>query len=256
MKSGIKICAFTLIVLACALSCSLLRPQRQDNVVLIIIDTIRPDRLGCYGFNLATSPNIDRLAEEGVLFTRTVTCAPVTLPSVSAIFTSTYPIFHNVRYNGKFYLNESSTTLAEILKENGYLTAGFVGGFPLEARFKVHQGFDTYDDDFSTSVKRKGRKWIGHEVEGFERTAAEVNERVFPWLEQNKDKKFFLMVHYFDPHWPYEPPPPYDQRFESPYNGEVAYTDEQVGRLVEKLESLGLRKNTRHLRSAIRSPIM
>jgi arylsulfatase A-like enzyme len=225
-------------------SCSLSRADKQDDVILIIVDTLRPDRLGCYGFQLGTSANIDKLAQEGVLFQKTVTCAPVTLPSVSAILTSTYPVFHNVRYNGKFFLNDSSETLAEILKQQGYTTAAFIGGFPLASRFKVNQGFDTFDDDFSTSVKWKERIWIGNKVEGFERTAAEVNERVFPWLEQHQKDKFFLMVHYFDPHWPYEPPAPYDQRFQSPYNGEVAYTDEQIGRLLDKLDSLGLKKKS------------
>jgi arylsulfatase A-like enzyme len=239
--SVLSVLLFSLTLLA---SCSFFRSSGQDNVVLIIVDTLRPDRLGCYGFPLGTSPNIDKLSQEGVRFSKVATCAPVTLPSVSAILTSTYPVFNNVRYNGRFFLNDSSTTLAEVLKQHGYTTAAFVGGFPLDSRFKVNQGFDSYDSDFSSSVKKKKRKWIGNEVEGFERTAAEVNERVFPWLDANKDKKFFLMVHYFDPHWPYEPPAPYDQRFQSPYNGEVAYTDEHVGRLLEKLESLGLKDKT------------
>jgi len=236
--------AGVLLFIAIATACSLVHRERQDNVVLIVIDTIRPDRLGCYGFSLGTSPHIDKLAREGVLFEKAVTCAPVTLPSVSTILTSTYPHYHNVRYNGKFFLHDSSITLAEVLQEKGYATAAFIGGFPLDSRFKTDQGFELFDDDFSVSVKKKERSWIGHEVEGFERTAAEVNERVFRWLEEKKNEKFFLMVHYFDPHWPYEPPPPYDALFDSPYNGEVAYTDEQVGRLLKKLESLGLKEKT------------
>lgn len=244
IRSKYYIPAVLLILAMLPASCSFFRPIGQDNVVLIIVDTLRPDRLGCYGSPLGTSPNIDRLSQEGVRFSKVATCAPVTLPSVSAILTSTYPLFNNVRYNGRFFLNDSSTTLAEVLKQHGYTTAAFIGGFPLDSRFKVNQGFDIYDSDFSSSVKKKKRKWIGNEVEGFERTAAEVNERVFPWLDANKDKKFFLMVHYFDPHWPYEPPAPYKKRFQSPYNGEIAYTDEQVGRLLEKLDSLGLKDKT------------
>ncbi len=241
--SRLRAAAFLCLILL-FVSCSSSSPQKNDNVALIIIDTVRADRLGCYGFLLPTSPNIDKLAARGTLFEKAVTCSPVTLPSVSAMLTSTYPIYNNVRYNGLFFLSDSSITLAEILKEHGYTTAAFVGGFPLESRFKVNQGFDVFDDDFSNSVKAAKRKWIGHEADGFERTAAEVNERVFAWLEEAKDERFFLMVHYFDPHWPYEPPSPYDERFDSPYNGEVAYTDEQVGKLLDKLRQLGLDKKT------------
>ncbi len=225
-------------------SCSHLGRRGKDNVVLIIIDTIRPDRLGCYGYPLSTSPNIDALASEGTVFERAVTCSPITLPSVSAIMTSTYPVSNNVRYNGKFFLRDSNVTLAEILRQNSYRTAAFIGGFPLDSRFKLDQGFDIYDDDFAGSVKKRKRTWIGHGVGDFERTAAEVNKSVFDWLEETKDDRFFLMVHYFDPHWPYEPPDPYDEGFESPYNAEVAYTDEHVGKLLAKLDELGLKENT------------
>jgi len=225
-------------------SCSLLGREKKDNVVLIIIDTIRADRLGCYGHSLPTSPNIDAFASEGTLFEQAVTCAPTTLPSVSAILTSTYPITSNVRYNGKFFLSDASVTLAEILKEKGYKTAAFVGGFPLDSRFKTDQGFEVYDDDFSGSADKWSREWIDHQVGDFERTAAEVNEGVFEWLGGVGDKPFFLVVHYFDPHWPYRPPAPYDGRFESPYNGEVAYTDEHVGALLDKIDESGLGKNT------------
>ena len=227
-----------------SVSCSLASRESGDNVVLIIIDTIKPDFLGCYGYPLPTSPNIDAFASEGTLFRQVVTSAPITLPSVAAIFTSTYPVSNNVRYNGKFFLADSSVTIAEILKERGYRTGAFIGGFPLDSKFKVNQGFDVYDDDFSSSVKKWKRTWIGHGVSDFERTAGEVNESVFTWLEKVKDERFFLMVHYFDPHWPYEPPSPYDEKLESPYNAELAYTDEQVGSLLRKLEGLGLMKKT------------
>jgi arylsulfatase A-like enzyme len=225
-------------------SCSLFNPGKRDNVVLIVIDTLRADRLGCYGGPGQTSPNIDTLAAQGTLFEQAITCAPVTLPSVSAILTATYPATNNVRYNGKFFLSDASITLAEILKKNGYKTAAFIGGFPLDSRFKVDQGFDTYDDDFSLSADRRARTWIGHGVKDFERTAAEVNEGAFKWLDTVGDDSFFLMIHYFDPHWPYEPMNPYAEKFQHPYDAEVAYTDEYVGRLLAKLEALGLKDST------------
>lgn len=232
------------ICLALLTSCGPTAPRPEDNVVLIVIDTIRPDRLGCYGYPFPTTPNIDAFASEGTLFLQAVTCAPLTLPSVSAMLTSTYPVFNNVRYNGKFFLGEASVTLAEVLKQRGYRTAAFTGGFPLDSKFKVDQGFDVYDDDFSNSEDRRQHGWIGYLVDDFERTAAEVNERAFEWLEKSKDDPFFLMVHYFDPHLPYAPPSPYDEKFDNPYDGEVAYTDEHVGELLDKLEELGLKNNT------------
>jgi len=232
------------IALASLLSCSPRASGGGDNVVLIIIDTMRADHLGCYGYTPPTSPNIDALASEATLFEQTVTSSPLTLPSISAMLTSTYPVFNNVRYNGIFFLNDRSITLAEILKKNGYKTAAFIGGFPLDSQFHTDQGFDVYDDDFSNSAQKRQYGWIGHLVDDFERTGAEVNQKVFEWLDQIGDRRFFLMVHYFDPHMPYTPPSPYDKEFEIPYDGEVAYTDHQIGALLAKLEELGLKKNT------------
>lgn len=230
--------------LAFSISCPPKGSARKENVVLIIIDTIRPDRLGCYGYHLPTSPNIDRFSKECMLFEQAVTCAPLTLPSVSAMLTSTYPVFNNVRYNGLFFLGDSSITLAEILKKEGYKTAAFIGGFPLDSQFGVDQGFDIYDDDFSNSKEKRRHGWIGHTVEDFERTAAEVNQKVFAWLDEVKDERFFLVVHYFDPHLPYTPPSPYREACKDPYDGEVAYTDEHVGKLLDTLEEFGLKENT------------
>ncbi len=230
--------------IAFSAQCSPRGAGQKDNVVLIVIDTIRPDRLGCYGYGPPTSPNIDALASGGALFEQAVTCAPLTLPSVSAMLTSTYPVFNNVRYNGMFFLGEENVTLAEILKNHGYETAAFIGGFPLDSRFKVDQGFDVYDDDFSNSDRKREYGWIGHWTEDFERTSAEVNESAFEWLEKVKGDRFFLMMHYFDPHLPYTPPSPHDEEFEIPYDGEVAYTDEQIGRLLAKLDELGLMEDT------------
>ena len=226
------------------LSCSSKAPRDGDNVVLIVIDTIRADHLACYGYPLPTSPSIDAFASEATLFEQTVTSSPLTLPSMSAMLTSTYPVFNNVRYNGMFFLSDASITLAEILKKNDYETAAFIGGFPLDSKFRADQGFDLYDDDFSNSAQKRKYGWIGHLVDDFERTGAEVNQQAFKWLDKIGNKRFFLMVHYFDPHLPYTPPSPYDEDFEIPYDGEVAYTDRQIGGLLEKLEELGLKKNT------------
>lgn len=218
--------------------------RRGDNVVIIIIDTLRADSLGCYGFQQPTSPNIDALASESILFEQAVSCAPTTLPSVTAMMTSTYPVANNVRYNGGFRVSDSSITLAEILQQAGYKTAAFIGGYPLVSNRNLDQGFDVYDDDISASSKECGERVKNPAQEPLERTAFDVNERAFEWLDKVKNDRFFLVVHYYDVHWPYEPCSPYDEKFEHPYLGEIAYTDEQTGKLLDKIRDLGLGNNT------------
>lgn len=225
-------------------SCSPPGPEKSDNVVLVIVDTLRPDFLGCYGFQQPTSPNIDALASEGILFEQAVTCSPVTLPSITAMMTSTYPVSNNVRFNSNFRVADASITLAEIMKGHGYRTAAFIGAYPLISRQNLNQGFDVYDDDISDSSKECGERIEQPDKEPIERTAFDVNERAFAWLDEVKDEPFFLMVHYFDPHWPYEPCAPYEGRFNHPYLGEIAYTDAQIGNLFDKLRQLGLKDST------------
>jgi len=116
-------------------------------VVLITIDTLRADHLGCYGHDRVKTPNIDKLAEEGVLFEQCMTVAPTTLPSHASIITGLYPIYHGVHDNGTFKLDQRFTTLAEVLKSNGYQMGVFVSAFPVSKAFGLNQGFDVYDDD-------------------------------------------------------------------------------------------------------------
>src|ERR1051325_2267957 len=121
-----------------------------DNVLLITIDTLRPDYLSCYGSNKVKTPNIDRLASGGVVFKDTISAAPVTLPSHVSILTGLIPAVHGVHDNGTFYLNKKIETLAKIFHANGFRTGAFVGAFPLDSRFGLDQDFDVYDDNYPT----------------------------------------------------------------------------------------------------------
>jgi arylsulfatase A-like enzyme/Flp pilus assembly protein TadD len=207
------------------------------NVLLITVDTLRADHLGCYGFARASTPSIDRLAADGVLFERAETAAPITLPSHASIMTGTYPAYHGVRNNGTYRLGPRAETLADVLKRFEYRTGAVISGYPLVARFGLSQGFDSYDDHLPPERDRQ----IGFR----ERSAEEVTRAGIAWLEATGSQRFFLWLHYFDPHAPYTPPSPYAERFSSsPYDGEIAYVDAEVGRLLEKLRSLGLTERT------------
>jgi choline-sulfatase len=198
------------------------------NVVLITLDTTRADHLGCYGQPDKPTPNIDRLAASGTRFAQCTTAAPSTLPSHATILTAVYPFVHGVRHNVGYRLGEGNATLAEVLRSAGYRTAAYVAAFVLSRDTGLDQGFETYDD--------AGRRP--------ERTADEVCDGALGWIRRHADESFFLWVHFFDPHFPYEPPPRFRSRFASPYVGEIAFADEQVGRLMAELRRLDLEART------------
>ncbi|MCY2926920.1 MAG: sulfatase [Planctomycetota bacterium] len=212
------------------------------HVVLISIDTCRADHLGCYGFHRATTPSIDAVAKDAALFYRALTPVPMTTPAHSSMLTGAYPPTHGVRMNNGQRLGESSVTLATVLKQAGFRTAAFVGGFPLDAQFGLNQGFETYDCQFSRTSDRS--KTVS------ERTADEVNRPALAWLEENAragdgGKGFFLFLHYFDPHAPYQPPKPYAADFaDDLYSGEIAYVDHCIGQVMDRLRAMGLYDNT------------
>ena len=197
------------------------------NLVLVTIDSQRADRLGCYGSASAETPNLDKLAQRGVLFENAVAQAPLTAPSHASILTGVYPTVHKVRDTGGFILQPSSTTLAEILQLRGWDTAAFVGASVLKKGFGFGQGFNVYDD-------RMPRPDGNRAVEFPERRAEEVVDRAIGWLGSQSGKPFFLWTHVFDPHSPYDPPPQYRETYRGRlYDGEVAYTDRQLGRLFD-----------------------
>ncbi|PYR59769.1 MAG: hypothetical protein DMF85_06930, partial [Acidobacteria bacterium] len=213
--------------------------RRALNLVVITLDTTRADRIGAYGYPNAGTPAFDRLADEGVLFEHASTAAPLTLPAHSTIFTGRFPPEHGVRDNGGFYLNESEQTLAETLKGRGYATAGFVAAYVLDRKWGINQGFDTYFDNFDLS------KYRAISMGAIQRPGNEVVDRALPWIQEHDAAPFFAWIHLYDAHTPYEPPEPYRGRYPNqPYQGEIAFADAQVGRVVQSLETRGLLDRT------------
>jgi arylsulfatase A-like enzyme len=174
-------------------------PTKPRRVILISIDTCRADYLSCYGFGRKTTPNIDALANESILFENVVTPSPLTLPAHSTMLTGTIPPYHGVRMNQNYRLGDSNLTIAEILRKNGYKTGAVIGTSVLESKFGISQGFENYNDRF-----------LGKREPGFEhrRRAAEVSNLAVKWLAENANEDFFLFLHYFDPHAQYILPIP------------------------------------------------
>jgi len=208
----------------------------RPNLLLITIDTLRPDRLGCYGSTAIATPNIDALARRGVVFTRAFAHTPTTLPSHTNILLGTTPLSHGVHDNGFFKVPAGLPTLATHLKDQGYATAAVVGAFPLDSRFGLDRGFDLYDDDYGTGGAL--------DFKFVERKAEVVVEHAMSWLK-GRTGPWFLWVHCFDPHQPYEPPEPFLTRYKNDlYGGEVAYVDSALGKLFAGLAESGQAKTT------------
>ena len=242
----------------------LINRSKRPNIILISIDALRADHLSCYGYHRNTSPNIDRLAREGVLFKNGFSQATCTLPSHTSIFLSQYVWRHNVDYLHTKRLTDPCTTLAEILKNENYATAAFTGGIVLSSRYGFDQGFEIYDDG---TPGRRGRYEISSYI-----------DKLLSWLESVRNKKFFLFIHTYDVHEPYNPPLPYfdlytKERYErkhlrtskgitpwklnaskltpeeidyiiAVYDGGINYVDEQLGKIFDKLNQLDIDDNT------------
>ncbi len=206
------------------------------NVLVITLDTLRADRVGCYGHTKGETPRLDELAENGIKFENAVCQVPLTLPSHASLFTGLYPHFHQVRDNGSYYLDERFQTLAEIFMEREYQTAAFIGAFPLDSRFGLDQGFGVYKDNFKEDEKFK--------TFSSERRAEEVFYSFREWFSKNFNDRFFVWIHYYDPHLPYDPPSPYKEKFSDPYDGEVAYSDFYVGEIIDLLTENNVLDNT------------
>jgi arylsulfatase A-like enzyme/Tfp pilus assembly protein PilF len=202
------------------------------DLVLVTLDTVRADRLGCYGHAGAATPNLDALAKRGVRFENAMTAAPLTAPSHATLLTGLYPSRHGVHANGLDRLPSGTFHLAEHLSARGYDTAAFVGAFVLDRRFGFGRGFATYDDDLGAASAATGALEAA-------RTADVVIDRALQWLgKASPERPFFLWVHLWDAHAPYSPPEPFRTRHAGhPYDGEIAFVDAQIGRLVAALES-------------------
>jgi arylsulfatase A-like enzyme len=223
----------------------ILRPGAASgfNVLLVTLDTVRADRLGSYGATAGDTPNLDALLDHGVQFDDAVTPVPITLPSHASMFTGLYPPRHGVRDNGLFRLASEHRTLTEVLKERGYATAAFIGCFVLEERFGLARGFDVYDFE----VDKEG--FFPSNFDFNQRSAGAVTDAAVRWLGQRENASaetpFFMWVHYFDAHVPYQSPLGKEPRFAGrPYEAEVAYIDREVGRLFAELDRRDLRRRT------------
>jgi arylsulfatase A-like enzyme/predicted Zn-dependent protease len=220
-------------------SYSRLMKGRKFNYILITVDTLRADRIHCYGFPSIETPTMDLFASRGVLFEKCIAQTPLTLPSHTTLLTGTYPLFHGVRDNGGFLVPQKLVTLAEVFKEKDYKTAAFVAAYVLDSKWGLNQGFDTYFDQFDLS------KYKSISLGNVQRRGDEVIDEVLRWLDQYKNERFFTWVHLYDPHTPYEPPSPFREKYpKRPYVGEIAYTDSQLGRLWGYLEENNLIDNT------------
>jgi arylsulfatase A-like enzyme/predicted Zn-dependent protease len=219
------------------------RGVERPNVVLITLDTTRADHVGCYGDPQARTPAIDALARRGVLFGQAATVAPLTLPAHSSIMTGFYPTYHGVRLNGSTALSQEQTTLAEALSREGYQTGAFIGAFVLDGRWGLNQGFGVYDDQFDM------KRFKHLDLAAVQRPGNQVMDSALRWLEGRRDRPFFAWIHLYDPHSPYEPPEPLLSEFGSRgpaalYDGEIAFADQQVARLVAWLQKVELDQKT------------
>ncbi len=215
------------------------KPDHPGALVLIVIDTLRGDRLGCSGYERAVTPCLDSLAAAGTRFAAAMTPAPVTLPAVASLLTGRLPTRHGVRDNGCFVLAEDETTLAESLRAAGWRTAAIVGSAVLAADRGLDQGFETYDDEFQPPYPIYDPSYarLTDELAGSRCRADQVTDRALARLEEfGRREPFFLFVHYFDVHMYYDPPPAHAAHHPgNPYDGEVSFVDHEIGRLLAGL---------------------
>jgi arylsulfatase A-like enzyme/Tfp pilus assembly protein PilF len=212
-------------------------PGAEWNLLLVTLDTLRADRLGCYGRAGAETPALDGLAARGVRFDQAQSAVPLTLPSHATILSGLLPPRHGLRDNGRGSLPADVATLATRLSAAGYRTGAFVGAFVLDHRYGLARGFDVYDDE----IQRRGSALEA------ERPGSEVVDRALAWLDARRGVKgagvrvpFFAWVHLYDAHTPYEAPEPFRSRhLGDPYGGEVAAVDAQVARLLAALDHRG-----------------
>ncbi len=208
-------------------------PARRPapNVILITIDTVRADHVGCYGATGVKTPTLDGLARDGIVFERAISQVPLTWPSHAAILTGTYPFQNGVQDFTGQPLDPRFRSVAQVFKQQGYATGAVVSAFVLDRSWGLARGFDFYDDAFSAETFRQ--KDIGL----VDRKAGESVTHAISWLRKTPHRPFFFWLHLYDPHSPYDPPEPFRTQYRShPYDGEIAYADHELGRLITWLK--------------------
>jgi tetratricopeptide (TPR) repeat protein len=212
------------------------RPPPKAAILLITIDTLRADRVGAYGSRVVPTSVLDSLAAQGTRFTAAYATAPLTLPAHVSMLSGQLPVEHTVRTNDGYRIPDTVPLVAESLRAAGYRTAAVVGSAVLRGATGIARGFEIFDDRVGPAGARR---------------AADVIAAAGAWLDTVGAQPFFLWVHLFDPHLPYDPPEPFASRFEGrPYDGEIAYVDEAIGRLLAKLSEKGLARRTHVIAAA------
>jgi len=232
LRRSLTLAALALLLAACD------RDPRW-NVVLISVDTLRADHVGCYGYRNGSTPSIDRLAADGLRFEHCYTPVPVTLPAHTTMLSGMIPPRHSVRDNSTFAVPGDLPTLATRLQAEGFTTLGVIGAFPLASRFGLNRGFGVWDEELGDRYRKLIPLFFD------QRKADQVTRRAQELLRRHTRERFFLFVHYYDPHHPWDPPEPYSLTFRAlPYDGEIAFADRWVGELLATLRELRLWDNT------------
>ena len=201
-------------------------------VILVSIDTLRSDRLPAYGYRSIDTPAIDRLRADGILAARAYSHIGLTLPSHASILTGLRPFEHGVRDNLGYRLDGSVPSLPRLLHDRGFTTGGFVSAYVLRSSTGIDAGFEVYDDDVQVTS--------GRELGALQRPGQETLTKALSWLDSVAEQPFFLFLHLYEPHSPYEPSEPYASRYSDPYDAEVAEADAVIGSLLDRLVDLDL----------------
>src|SRR5712672_3819162 len=230
VAAPLLLCVF-LLVSTHALAATPTTRKPPINVILITIDTVRADHLGCYGAKNVQTPTLDSLARDGIVFERAISQVPLTWPSHAVILTGTYPFQNGVQDFTGQPLAPHFRSIAQAFKQSGYATGAVVSAFVLDRSWGLGRGFDFYDDAFSAETFQK--KDIGL----VDRRAEESVAHALAWLKKTPRRPFFLWLHLYDPHSPYDPPEPYSADYKGHlYDGEIAYADQELAKLIAWLK--------------------
>ncbi|UCE99003.1 MAG: sulfatase [Planctomycetota bacterium] len=239
--------------------CRKKQQRKAPNVILISIDTARSDHCSACGYRRDTTPNLRAFAKQGTSFTTAYAPSAATGPSHATMLTALYPMEHRVVKNG-LKLSQEYDTLAECLSAHGYQTAAVVSSFVLDSKFGYAQGFSFFEDNIEPEASSTTKEtWKGHKLEsGFDQRANYTTPKAINWLKNQRDpaQTFFLFLHYWDPHWPYDPPEPFSSKFTqgkqwgslnrtiARYDAEIAFADYEISKLLTVLKRMKLEKDT------------